>query len=53
MMRIRQLSFALAAVAVLGAPTHPLRAQRDRSYDFSVVSQVRIDLRDLGYLPSM
>jgi len=50
-MRIRQLSFALAAVAVLGAPTHPLRAQRDRSYDFSVVSQVRIDLRDLGYPP--
>ncbi len=50
-MRIRQLSFALAAVAVLGASTHPLRAQRDRSYDFSVVSQVRIDLRDLGYPP--
>jgi sugar lactone lactonase YvrE len=26
-------------------------AQRDTSYDFSVVSQVRIDLRDLGYPP--
>ncbi len=29
----------------------PADAQRDRSYDYSVVPQVRIDLRDLGYPP--
>jgi hypothetical protein len=29
----------------------PARAQRDARYDRSVVSQVRIDLRDLGYPP--
>jgi len=49
-MRRRQSSWALLAAAVLVVST-PLSAQRDRSYDFSVVSQVRIDLRDLGYPP--
>jgi len=29
----------------------PLTAQRDSEYDHSVVKQVRIDLRDLGYPP--
>ena len=29
----------------------PVAAQRDATYDYSVVSQVRIDLRDLGYPP--
>jgi hypothetical protein len=29
----------------------PLAAQRDSRYDYSVVKQVRIDLRDLGYPP--
>lgn len=29
----------------------PVTAQRDPEYDFSVVEQVRIDLRDLGYAP--
>jgi len=29
----------------------PVWGQRDKSYDFSVVSQVRVDLRDLGYPP--
>jgi sugar lactone lactonase YvrE len=29
----------------------PSRAQRERDYDASVVSQVRIELRDLGYPP--
>lgn len=29
----------------------PLAAQRDSEYDHSVVKQVRIDLRDLGYPP--
>lgn len=50
-MRRRQSSWALLAAAVLAVSTTPLSAQRDRSYDFSVVSQVRIDLRDLGYPP--
>jgi len=50
-MRRRQSSWALLAAAVLVVSTPPLSAQRDRSYDFSVVSQVRIDLRDLGYPP--
>lgn len=46
--RVRQALLVAAALAAL-APS--LRAQRDRSYDASVVSQVRIDLRDLGYPP--
>jgi hypothetical protein len=29
----------------------PVAAQRDATYDYSVVPQVRIDLRDLGYPP--
>ncbi len=40
-----------AIVATLVALALPVRAQRDKSYDYSVVSQVRIDLRDLGYPP--
>jgi outer membrane protein assembly factor BamB len=39
------LTFALCAAAV------PAIAQRDPKYDNSVVSQVRIDLRELGYPP--
>jgi hypothetical protein len=42
----RTLLLAAALAACL-----PLAAQRDARYDFSVVSQVRIDLRDLGYPP--
>ncbi|HKS97734.1 MAG TPA: hypothetical protein VJV74_16590 [Terriglobia bacterium] len=41
----------LFIAALLAASTQLLWAQRDRSYDYSVVSQVRIDLRDLGYPP--
>ena len=40
----------LIAAAVLGACL-PAAAQREPGYDFSVVSQVRIDMRDLGYPP--
>jgi len=47
-MRVQQ---TLLIVAVLAASAQPLRSQRDRSYDSSVVSQVRIDLRELGYPP--
>lgn len=39
----------IGAVAI--ASTFPAWAQRDSGYDSSVVSQVRIDLRDLGYPP--
>ena len=40
----------LLTAAVLGACL-PAAAQREAHYDFSVVSQVRIDLRELGYPP--
>lgn len=40
----------LIAAAALAACL-PAAAQRDARYDNSVVSQVRIDLRDLGYAP--
>lgn len=43
--RIALFSLALALA-------WPAAAQRDPRYDFSVVSQVRIDLRDLGYPPA-
>ena len=43
-MRRRDLLLALAGAATL-------RAQRDPSYDRSVVKQTRIDLRNLGYPP--
>src|ERR1035437_367437 len=43
-MRRRDLLLALAGAATL-------RAQRDPSYDRSVVKQMRIDLRNLGYPP--
>jgi len=41
----------LLIVAAFIASALPVWAQRDRSYDSSVVSQVRIDLRELGYPP--
>jgi hypothetical protein len=41
----------LLIVAALILSALPVWSQRDRSYDASVVSQVRIDLRDLGYPP--
>jgi len=37
--------------AVFCAACNPAAAQRDARYDYSVVSQVRIDLRELGYPP--
>jgi len=42
---------ALLMAAFSAALALPVLAQRDSSYDYSVVSQVRIDLRDLGYPP--
>jgi len=47
-MRI-QKSWSIVAACI--ALALPVWAQRDSSYDSSVVSQVRIDLRDLGYPP--
>jgi len=44
----RQTLLIVAALIVSALPVWP---QRDRSYDASVVSQVRIDLRELGYPP--
>jgi outer membrane protein assembly factor BamB len=41
----------LLIVAALIASAKHVWSQRDPSYDFSVVSQVRIDLRELGYPP--
>jgi len=43
-MKRREMLMMIAGATVL-------RAQRDPSYDRSVVSQIRIDLRDLGYPP--
>ena len=44
--------YRLLFIAVAGmALAQLLLAQLDSSYDYSVVSQVRIDLRDLGYPP--
>lgn len=40
------LLVAAACIACL-----PVEAQRESTHDYSVVSQVRIDLRDLGYPP--
>ena len=42
----RQTLLIVAALIVSALPVWP---QRDRRYDASVVSQVRIDLRELGY----
>lgn len=47
-MQAYRIGLIAAATTVL---TLPVLAQRDPSYDYSVVSQVRIDLRDLGYPP--
>ena len=44
----RQTLLIVAALIVSALPVWP---QRDRRYDASVVSQVRIDLRELGYPP--
>ncbi len=41
----------LLIAALLCAVCLPAAAQRDPQFDHSVVSQVRIDLRDLGYPP--
>jgi len=38
-------------VVVVGLCVVPVRAQRTLEYDHSVVTQVRIDMRDLGYPP--
>jgi hypothetical protein len=50
-MRSRQSPLPVLAMVVLASSAQAVWAQRDRSYDSSVVSQVRIDLRDLGYSP--
>jgi hypothetical protein len=42
---MRQLAVVVALCVV------PLRAQRTLEHDHSVVSQVRIDMRELGYPP--
>lgn len=47
-MRVHRI-WLIGAVAI--ASTVPVCAQRESGYDSSVVSQVRIDLRDLGYAP--
>jgi len=41
----------LKRLVFVGLISLPLAAQRDPGYDYSVVKQVRIDLRDLGYPP--
>jgi hypothetical protein len=46
--RVRQPWPIIAAFIALALPVW---AQRDKNYDSSVVSQIRIDLRDLGYPP--
>jgi hypothetical protein len=47
-MRVQGTWLSIAALIAFSLPGW---AQRDRSYDSSVVSQVRIDLRELGYPP--
>lgn len=41
----------LRSLILIASLALPAMAQREAEYDFSVVKQVRIDLRDLGYPP--